>query len=344
MKTHTHKQSPTLKNVAHVAGVSMATASKALNGRHDVSDSTQRRVAEAAAQLGYLGTGAKAPKTSIAFIADTFSSLYTTQVLAGACAEAAHHGLLLTASHLEVTDDPAHAPLTPAWLHSIAPSHIGLILVTTPIEENLPTLCAKLGISLVAVDPRNSPKNGPVTIGATNWNAAMEATGHLIELGHQRIAYIGGPRSSVPSFERFQGYLSALKEHNITHDSNLVRWTEFLYTAGYEAARSLLSAPIEKRPTAFFCASDWLALGAMNAAGEFGLSIPRDLSIIGFDDTEIATTSSPQMTVVRQPMKEFGATAVRTLLDLSERPTRMSPMRLATRLIVRETTAPVHPL
>lgn len=331
---------PTLVDVARAAGVSVAAASKALNGREDVSDATRHRVASAAAQLGYLGRSTNSSKSSIAFVADTFASLYTTQVLAGACVEAALQGLLLTATHLEVSEDPEHAPLTPSWLHSIARTHVGLILVTTVVSRVVQTTCAKLGIPLVAVDPRNSPKDSLVTIGATNWNASMEATEYLIGLGHRKVAYVGGPESSVPSFERFQGYLSALKSQGIPHDPALVRWADFLYPSGVEAGHSLLSLPSDRRPTAIFCASDWIALGVMNAATGLGLSIPHDVSVIGFDDTEIAMTSTPKMTAVRQPMKEFGATAVRTILDMRERSVLVSPMRLTTELVVRDSTAP----
>ena len=332
---------PTLSDVARLAGVSTAAASKALNHRKDVSRSTHERVIAAATDLGYVGRSGIGVSPQIAFVADTFSSLYTAQVLAGACIEAAAQGIYLNTTHLEVDGDSENVPLTPTWLRSIAKTHIGLIVVTTPLSGALRSTCSRLGLPLVAVDPTTAPRDSLVTIGATNWNASMEATELLISLGHRRIAFVGGPETSVPSFERYQGYLSALKAHDVPHASNLVRWSDFCFPGGVSAGDSLLSLRPEERPTGFICASDWIALGVMDAARRRGMEIPGDISIIGFDDTEIASTSTPRMTVVRQPMRELGSTAVRAILTLQSRPDAMSPMRLATELIVRETTGSV---
>lgn len=330
----------TLAQVATASGTSIATASKALNGRGGVSPVTRERVIEVAAKLGYTSRYSPSRELLIAMVTDTFSSLYATEVLTGACREAGLRNTRITVASLDgiraAADDEV---LSQRWLHRIAETHIGLITVTTKVSSAVTAACRRFGLTLVAIDPQEHPSNSMIEIGATNWNGARDAALHLIDLGHECIAYVGGPKGSMPSFERYQGYLSALKERGLQACDDLVRWGEFDFDTGCRAGAELLSLPRERRPTAFLCASDWIALGVIDSAARAGLSIPDSVSVVGFDDTKIASTSLPRMTTVRQPIAAMGATAVRTIIDI-RRGSSSAPMSLATELIIRESTGP----
>ena len=178
-------------------------------------------------------------------------------------------------------------------------------------------------------------------IGATNWNGGVEATEHLIRLGHERIGFVRGTTGSVPAAERLQGYLSALMMHDLPHDARLVAGDEFSAEAGLRAGLELLSLSPDVRPTGVFAANDAIALGVYQAARQLGLHVPDDLSVVGFDDSLLAPLVTPPLTTVNQPLEDMGAAAVRTLVDLSQsRPVTAGPIRLATSLAVRASTAP----
>ncbi len=335
----------TIDDIARATGVSKATVSKALNDRHDVSDTTRDNVRHAAARLGYhLRTREPSSELlpNVAVVTSTFDALHTLQILSGAVQECARRGYSMSATHL-LLDVPPHIPrpLTDDWLKIIeSKGYVGLILVTTPVSNRVIASCTNLGLPIVAIDPTNRPGLDVLSIGATNWNGGLDATQHLIDLGHTRIAYISGPAESLPSIERRQGYLSALQINGIESDPHLIAGSEFTFDAGLEAARKMLRLPENDRPTAFFAGSDWSALGAIEAAREFDLRVPTDISVIGFDDTALATSSAPRLTTVRQPLIEIGAAAVRSLADLRSGNGPTAAMKLNTALIVRASTAP----
>lgn len=195
---------------------------------------------------------------------------------------------------------------------------------------------------VITIDPTETLPPGSVSVGATNWNGGLEATTHLIGLGHRRIAFLGGPTSSVPSMERYQGYLSALAMHGVSRDEALATFGPFAYETGLREGRRLLSLPEGERPTAVFAASDTTAIGVCEAARERGLMIPTDLSVVGFDDCDIASWTTPGLTTVHQPLALMGGEAVRMVLNHAEGQLLQSaaPVQLTTTLTVRASTAP----
>lgn len=331
-------------DVAKGAGVSISTASKALNGRSDVSAATRRRVLAAASEVGYqAGTFGDTEYPLIALVADELLTTYTLEVIRGAATAAINAGVglltLYTPSH---PADGGPAPLTNEWFDILRTRHfVGLIVVTAELSERHMDKAAQTGIELVVIDPANPLPLTATSIGSTNWNGGVEATQHLVDLGHRRIGYIGGPEKSVPARERFQGYLSALAMNGIKADSALLRTSDFSRESGLKAGAELLRLPAGSRPTAIFGVADNAALGAYEAARRMGLNIPDDLSVVGFDDSLIARNATPGLTTVHQSLEAMGSTAVRTLVDRAAgRPTTSGPIRLATRLVVRESTAP----
>jgi LacI family transcriptional regulator len=222
----------------------------------------------------------------------------------------------------------------------LASDRAGAIFLT--MEANGPEFqkLADAGFPAVVVDPLHVNGTTCITIGATNFNGAVAATEHLLSLGHRRIAHAGGPESIECSQARLAGYASVLRRSGIQLEESLVSHGPFDYGAGTAAAHDLLDRA--DRPTAVFAASDEIALGVIEEARRRGIRVPQDLSIVGFDDTFLATRATPPLTTVAQPLMEMGQLAVRSLTQvIAGDRVGTSHIELATRLVVRgSTTSP----
>lgn len=334
----------TLDAVAAAAGVSKATASKVLNEREGVSAATRSRVLRAMQQLRYERSTARSggqgtPVITVLF--DASDSLYAAQVLAGVIAA----GLELDID--VVTTNPTgkqlHEPLSAEWFHGVAnKGHLGVIVVTTEVSEDAAQRSVGAGLGLVLVDPvsaRDADDSGLVSVSATNWTGGYQATEHLISLGHRRIGFAGGPPESQPARQRLHGHVAALSAASIDNDPALTRQTGFTYADGRAMAAELLD--LANPPTAIVAGCDASALGVIAAARDRQLRLPTDLSIVGFDDTYAAESASPRLTTIRQPLREMGRLAVRTVVAQSQgQGPEAHHYELATTLIVRNSTAP----
>jgi DNA-binding LacI/PurR family transcriptional regulator len=176
-------------------------------------------------------------------------------------------------------------------------------------------------------------------VGATNWSGGRSATRHLIELGHRRIAMISGPDQILCCRARLDGYRAAIEAAGRTLDPNLVVRTALTCEDGSAAALALLRR--SPRPTAIFTSNDLQALGVYQAARMLGLSIPGDLSVVGFDDLPIAPLVDPPLTTVHQPLVEMAVAATELALALGRGERAAQPcIEMATTLTVRASTAP----
>lgn len=333
---------PTLEQVAATAGVSTSTASKVLNGRPGISAETRRRVEEAIDALGYApttGPRAGTPPVGVAVVFRTLSDIYAMRVLEGVVASAREHGIEVAVDVLDVPGGST-PPLSPGWIRrQAAPDRAGVVLVTMQTTPEQQALLRDLGVATVHIDPVNPLDDSTVSVGSTNFSGGVQATRHLLDLGHRRIAFAGGAGSFLPSSERLQGYLSMMRAGGGQVDEALVRSRAHTFAAGLEMADHLLDQP--ERPTAVFAASDSIALGVLASAQRHGLSVPRDLSVVGFDDSPAASSSAPPLTTVRQPVVEMGRVALRTLLQLARgEGVDSHHVQLSTTLVVRESTAP----
>jgi len=331
----------TLKDVAERAGVSLATASKVMNGRADVRQSTRETVAQAARDLGYEPKRRETDGRRSALIHfDTLTSPYSLQVLEGAEQAAHRAGVDL----LVISGDQTPAGLTRAWMADAASRGVeGVILVTTPIGAQHARWSRDLRLPLIAIDPVSIDPdvNGIVTISATNWEGGSSAVQHLLDLGHRRIGVLAGPKDSVPARQRLQGYHSALGAAGVVWEKDPIAHGNFSYEDGQRGAERLLQLP--EPPTAIFAVADTLAVGALRAARRLGVDVPEDLSVVSFDDTMIAQWTHPQLTAVRQPLFSMGQVAIERLLALSSDPGLFAhPFKLETQLIERESSAPVR--
>ena len=328
----------TLKEVAERAGVSLATASKVMNGRADVRDTTRETVAQAARDLGYQPKRREDDRRRSALIHfDTLTSPYSLQVLEGAEQAAHRAGVDL----LVVSGDQTRSGLSRSWMADAAARGVeGVILVTTPIGAQHAKWSRDLNLPLIAIDPVSiDPEtSGIVTISATNWEGGSSAVQRLLDLGHRRIGVLGGPEDSVPARQRVQGYHSALGQAGIAIDRELIEHGTFSYEEGQRGAERLLQLP--NPPTAIFAVADTLGVGALRAARQLGVEVPGQLSVVSFDDTMIARWTHPQLTAVRQPLFSMGQVAIERLLALSADPGLFAhPFKLETQLIERESTA-----
>jgi LacI family transcriptional regulator, galactose operon repressor len=337
----------TLEAVARAAGVSKATVSKVLNGRPGVSAETRAHVRRVLRGVGYTPTtGPRDSAPPVGALQAVFSQLfspYSIHVLDGVLAGARDLGVEVVTSVLrqgagaQATAEPASPGV--AWIEELsARGRAGLIVVTSELAPEEIAACDRLGLGLVVVDPRNPLDENVVSVGATNWAGGVRATEHLLSLGHRRIAYAGGPDRSVPARERLHGYREALETAGVAVDPALTLHDDFSADAGRRMAETLLDR--DDPPTAVFAGSDLIAMGVFQAARARGLTVPDDLSVVGFDDTYGTPWTDPPLTTINQPLLDMGRVATRTVLQLARGETPDSHhVQLATRLVVRESTA-----
>jgi LacI family transcriptional regulator len=203
------------------------------------------------------------------------------------------------------------------------------VVVITPAATHFIT-----NAPVVAVDPHYEATEYPAVI-STNREGATEAMNYLIELGHRRIGFIGGRDDLVSANRRLRGYQDSLAQAGIPIDPDLIVQGDFTASAGLRCARQLLNLPVP--PTAIFAANDQSALGAYQAAQEAGLSIPGDLSVVGFDNIPEAAQADPGLTTVDQSIQEMGRIAIQMLVKLIEgEPLESKIIKTSTRLVIRD--------
>ena len=219
---------------------------------------------------------------------------------------------------------------------------VGLIMVTSRLSSEQHKRLQEADLPLVLIDPINPVDPSLPSVGATNWQGAMSAVQHLLELGHRRIAMLRGYECLVDD-ARYHGYLAALSGYGIAVDEVLIGRANFRFEPAVTVAEEILGSP--SPPSAVFAANDLEALGVMEAARRSGLSVPGDLSVVGFDDSMYASASSPQLTTVRQPFVQMGEVAYQLLSDQMEgRDPAAVRVELAATLVIRESTAPPRAL
>ena len=329
----------TLATIAKETGISVPTVSKVLNGRSDVSPATRARVEQALAANGYQprrrGTGNRNGRAQVIELVMRGLDSPWASVIVDAVEQVAHelgHGLVVTAAH------GRNRP-SKAWLDAVIERRSnGAVLVVSDLTYGQVQSLDGLGIPYVFLDPLGTPPSDAPVVGATNWAGGLSATEHLLDLGHERVAVISGPGHVLCSRARVDGYRAALHTRQMRPPRQYVRFAEFDQTAGLEEATSLLT--MREPPTALFCASDMIALGAYEAAHRLGLRVPQDFSIVGFDDLPLAAWMQPNLTTVRQPLTEMASLATRMLFRLIEGGTPDAlQVEVATRLVVRNSTA-----
>ena len=329
----------TIRQIADLAGVSIATVSRVLNGRDDVAPETREAVRQIIREHGYTANrsarGLSAGRTGlVGILVPMVFPAYFAGILAGASEALTERDLPIALSPTGGEHDREVSVID--RLHGLTDG--ALIILPEESGEELERLQDN-GYRFVVIDPLMPLAERIPSVSAAHTSGADQAMQHLLELGHRRIAHIAGPRGWVATEDRRRGYHAALAAAGILPDPALTVETTPEIAHGQDAAGHLLNLP--DPPTAIFCFNDNNAIGAIQAARARGLRVPEDLSVVGFDDVENATIVTPKLTTVRQPLAEMGRTGVSLLMRLlaGERFETLH-VELATRLVVRESTAP----
>jgi LacI family transcriptional regulator len=340
----------TLRDVAKLAGVSLGTASQALNQHGSVLAETRDRVLDAAKTLSYRarsyernGNGhvraASAQLSVIGLLTKHDRGIpvdinpFFSHVQAGVESECRARNLGLMYANIEV--DQSNHPL--AWPRMVSERRIdGLILIGTTLEKMVGDIKRKLNKPIVLVDSY-APDFPFDSVEIDNIGGVFEAVQYLVQHGHRHIGLIGSnPASSLDILERRTGYLKALSQHGIAH--NYIEDNVLHREESYKATQALLKrAP---QVTAIFACNDDCAFGVMDAAHDLGLRVPRDLSVIGFDDVDLAREVKPALTTVQVHKTWLGKLGVQQLVERVQQPDRPRlSVTVSTRLIERESVA-----
>lgn len=325
----------TLASVAAEAGVSLTTMSKVLNGRTDVAPATRARLEEHLRRSGYRRRGSGRRNPSVELVLRELRAPLSLEVIDGVREAAAASGLALT---LTVVGDQ-QADGDGLWLDAVLRRRpTGVIVVSYSIDADATAKLRLRDIPVVVVEPVDVVAPGIPVVGVAHWSAGVAATRHLIELGHRRIAAISGPREMARSHARLDGFRSAMRLAGIPVDPTLTGFGGLDAETGARAATEFLSLP--DPPTAIIAAGELQAPGVLKAARTIGVRVPTDLSLVGYDDQPISTSSSPSLTAIHQPMREVGVEAARLVLRHGHDPEVWSArVDLAATLVVRDSTS-----
>jgi len=319
-----------IRDIAALAGVSVATVSRVLNTRPDVSPATRDLVLRHVRERGYVTSRNARALTVPCMLGD-----YFTQIVAGATDALYERDARLVVCPTRYERD-REASLLQRLMHGTTDGALVILPSESPAEL---AALHRQGYPFVVVDPPDPIHDGIPVISAAHWSGARIATEHLLALGHQRIGVITGEREKCASRDRVAGYFSALLVAGLPADRGLLVESDFSIDGGYAAAHDLLARP--NAPTAIFALNDNMAVGVLRAARERGMDVPGDLSVIGFDDVEMASIVVPGLTTIRQPLQEMGRIAVGVLYRLLDgQSLDATRVELSTKLVTRATTGP----
>lgn len=330
----------TIRDIAALAGVSIATVSRVVNGRPDVAEDTRELVLQHIREHGYAtnrsARGLAGGQTGLAALTLPFvHAEYFSEIASGAAEGILDRDMRFVLCPTQHEHD-REVSLLDRLMHGTTDGAILLL----PSETNAELMAlTHQNYPFVVVDPREPLDHTVPVVASAHWSGSRAVTEHLIALGHQRIGAIMGPEGWCATVDRLAGYRSALHAAGLPASDDLIAESDFSIDGGYRAGQVLLDRP--DPPTAIFAFNDNMALGVIRAAKERGLSLPHDLSIAGYDDIGAATIVEPALTTMRQPLQEMGRVAAGLLgrmLDGGR--VDVTRIELSNRLIVRTSTGP----
>ena len=321
----------TIGDVAAEAGVSIATVSKVINGRWGVAETTSERVRAVIDELGFqsslVAQSLRSRNTNVIGVLVTDIEPFSAELLKGVARAIEGSGYeLVVFSGCGRADD--QVGWERRYLSRVSGTLCDGALLVTPS-----TVDVAFGAPVVAVD-HNVGSSALPTVDADNLNGAVIATEHLLELGHRRIGFLAGRPDLESAHLRERGYRVALERAGIEVDPSLIRVGGYQTDTAQVGTRQLLE--LDDRPTALFAANDVSAIAAMSVAQSLGLTVPDDLSVIGFDNVPESALSEPPLTTIEQPIKQMGFDAVKILIQLIDGTEPVAEHTLLpTRLVVR---------
>jgi len=329
-----------IRDVSSMAGVSVATVSRALRNPEQVAEPTRTRVLEAVAALDYrpnqMARNFRSRQAfAIVVLAPDIGNPFFARVVRGIEQVAQRGGYAVL-----LGDTQGSAAREAEYLNLVRSRQAdGVIQLSARID---PVALGKLWSAGAAPAIVNACECADTDfcprVRIDNVAAARAMSEHLISLGHRRVGVVTGPAASPLTRDRLAGHIGAMRAAGLAHEPALTIEGDFSLQSGFDAAESLLHAA--NRPTAVFCFNDEMAIGAIRRFKAAGLSTPADMSVAGFDDIDFARFADPPLTTVAQPMEDLGRTAMGVLLDILGGKRSFSEAHvLPTNLMVRESTA-----
>ncbi|ADM97758.1 LacI family DNA-binding transcriptional regulator [Dickeya dadantii] len=332
----------TLNDVAAYAGVSYQTVSRVLNQAPHVSDRTREKVEQAMAALHYIPNRvaqqlARRSATTIGLATIDLSLHAPSQIAAAIKITASELGFNVVISMLRSVDgnDVQRA------VNELLAQRVDGVIINVPLEQEAAEQIHRLCAATPALFLDTAPTADLPSVIFDPHQGTRLAIDHLVALGHRRIALLAGPQSAVSARLRYEGWQQALAAHQLTPCATAEG--DWSASAGYQQAHLLLANSV--RPTAIAVANDQMALGVLRAIHEYGLRVPEQISVIGFDDTRDSAYFQPPLTTIRQDFGQLGRESVNRLLECLQSPHKHAPapLRLKTTLIPRQTTAAWQP-
>jgi DNA-binding LacI/PurR family transcriptional regulator len=328
---------PSIKDIARKAGVSHCTVSRALHHSPLINPKTAERIREIARRSGYVPNAvarslvSRSTKT-VGVVVTTITDPFIGEVVGGIESEAKEHGYSVILANSNAVPEQEIAVVDRFNERRVD----GIIVTASRVGALHGKRLAGTGVPVVLINNQHAG-DFAYSVGIDNANGSREIVGHLLNLGHTRIAYIGDRLGYESDAERYSGYRAILAGARIRVDRRLVVPGDGKPEEGERAADQLLE--LADPPTAIFCYNDMTALGALRAASAKGLRVPDDVSIAGFDDLFVASYTSPPLTTIRQPKQEMGRRAMSILLQLLAGEQPESRILLPGELIVRGSTS-----
>lgn len=332
----------TILDVARLAGVSRSTVSRVMNGKDDVRTEVRARVLQVIDETGFRPSATArslvSRRTGVLGlvipwrVSQLLEDPYFAGLIRGVSRASNAAGTTLSLLLFETEDEEREL-----YRRVVAPRLVdGLMLVALRTDDPLLDEVADSGLAVVSLG-RVMHRDDVSWVDVENFDGSRRAVQHLVGLGHTKIAAIAPPQQMIAGIDRYEGFTEGMREAGL--DPELVEFADWSGDGGYAAMRKLL----HRRPTAVFVASDTMAIGALRAVNDSGLSVPDDLAVVGFDGLPASETSSPPLTTLRQPIPQIGETLIKILLDQIDTETR-EPVRklIPTELVIRESSGSSH--
>lgn len=303
-----------IKDVAKEAGVSIATVSRVLNDVDVVNEETKKKVVEAIKKLGYrpniVARSLKTQRTrTVGIIIPDISSQFYPEIVRGAedVSNIYDYNIMLCNTDLDPEKEMEYLRVLKEKMVD------GVLYMSNSLEPNILELIKELQLPMVLVETTSTEGDIPsVTI--NNEKAAHEGVNYLIHKGNKRVAYIGTHEDAVnASALRYTGYKKAIKENNLELNEKIIYFGGLKAQDGYEGMNKILD---QEKIDSVFCASDEVAMGAINALRDRGISVPEDVDVIGFDNIYSSAIFYPKITTIAQPMYDMGSVGMRMLIKI----------------------------
>lgn len=337
----------TIRDVAKRAGVSAATVSRVLNKPELVDSTTKERVRQAMTELDFqpnaLARGLSVQRTeTLGLVIPGINDLFFTELYRGIEKVSREHGMKLLLVDSQHSKARAIEGFGFLKQHQVG----GIIFTSKLVDEDFDPLLERIGIPVALALTEGKGKTSLPAFKVDDVRAVFDVVSYLVARGHQRIGYISGDvNDDLTGKLRHEGYVAGLSHCGIPYRPEFVAAGDYRFDSGYAAMRQLLERQNANRLTAVCTASDEMAIGAMRCLHDYGLKVPDDVSLVGFDDLSIARMVTPGLTTVAQPFAEIGAEVVRCLLSMIDEKqtqqlsgTYFLPHRLVERETVRNLT------